>query len=156
MVIDRRFRHRVVRLMITSLLALSSISLLAFATLETSMAVRIGLAAGSLLMPLTLGLSLRWPTFQNALIIPSLLVSLSLLAICGFHLPTDRIARAGWLLITVGIMAGGALGAWFWFRWAPVPATLADPFSSGRWALIGIHAGLVVAGLAIVGTSALS
>ena len=70
------------------------------------------------------------------------------------RVPEGQVARAGWVLITTGVFLGGILGAWFWFRWLPVPAALADPFSRGRWALIAIHVCLIVFGLALVGLSA--
>ena len=46
-----------------------------------------------------------------------------------------------------GILLGSVLGLWFWYRVLPVPAALDDPFSPGRWTLIGIHIALIVLGL---------
>jgi hypothetical protein len=70
-------------------------------------------------------------------------------AFCLEWLPTDRVAAAGWLLMTGGVALGGGLGLWLWYRLLPVPASLDDPFSCGRWALVALHVGLIVAGYAI-------
>jgi hypothetical protein len=48
------------------------------------------------------------------------------------------------------------LGAWFWFRWLPVPRSLHNPFAPGRWVLIGVHVGMIIVGIGLVGLSALS
>jgi hypothetical protein len=56
----------------------------------------------------------------------------------------------GWLTTTAGILLGGGLGAWFWYRWFPVPASLEDPCSRARWLLIGVRVALIVAGLLLV------
>ena len=45
---------------------------------------------------------------------------------------------------------GGTLGMWFWFRVAPVPDALDQPFSRGRWFLVGAHAALIVAGMVFI------
>src|SRR5258705_3506204 len=95
-------------------------------------------------MPSILALSLRRPRLRYALILPSSLVTVALVAICVTALPEGQVARAGWVLITTGVFLGGILGAWFWFRWLPVPAALADPFSRGRRALIASHGCLIV------------
>ncbi len=107
-------------------------------------------------MPVVLVLSLRMPVLRYALALPSTLVGLALVAVCVTALPAQAWARAGWLLLTAGIWFGGSLGAWFWFRWAPVPARLGDPFSRGRWALVAVHVLLVVVGLVLVGVAALA
>lgn len=125
------------------------------ATLDIHPAIGVGLAMGWVLMPTFLGLSLRWPGVRYALVIPSSLVSVSLFAICLTALPEDGGASAGWLLIAAGVLFGGVLGIWFWYRRFPVPNGLQDPFSSGRWALIAVHVGLIVVGLALVSLSAL-
>ncbi len=155
MTADGRFARRIVRLGLTSVFALGLIWFLSVVTLDAGPAIRIGLIGGWFLMPSFLGLSLRWPVLRRLLIVPSSLVSLALLAICLSAIPEGVVAHAGWLLITAGVLFGGTLGVWFWFRWLPVPARLADPFSAGRWALIGIHVSLTVAGLFLVGLSAL-
>lgn len=153
---DERFARRVIRLALTSVFALGFILLLWAMTLDTHVAVGIGLAAGWVLMPSILTLSLRWPVLRHGLIIPSSLVGLALLAICIGALPEDQGARTGWLLITGGVLFGGVLGAWFWLRWLPVPVGLHNPFSFGRWALVGAHVFLVAAGLVLVTISVLT
>src|SRR4030067_37302 len=54
---------------------------------------------------------------------------------------------AAWLPTTPRILLGATLGACFWYRGLPVPRTLDNPFSPGRWALIALHVSGVVAGL---------
>lgn len=107
-------------------------------------------------MPSILGFSLRWPTLRYVLVLPSFLVSVGLLAVCAMTPPANRVARAGWLFITVGVLLGGLLGVWFWFRWLPVPGGLAHPFSRGRRTLIAIHVFLIVVGLALVSIAAIA
>jgi hypothetical protein len=147
---DPRFAGRIRRLAGTSVVALGLIWGLA-ARIDAHPAVGLALAAGWLLMPLTLWLSLRHPMLRYGLIVPSALVGLALVALCATALPGDPLARAGWLTLTVGILVGGGLGGWFWFRWLPVPAALDDPFAPGRWLLVAVHVGLVCAGLLMVG-----
>jgi len=55
-------------------------------------------------------------------------------------------------MITAGVVFGGVLGLWFWYRLLPVPAVLDDPYAPGRWALIGIHVALITAGLMMAAT----
>jgi hypothetical protein len=85
---------------------------------------------------------------------PATLIAGALLAI-SFNNGIDQPEAAGWWLLTAGIVLGIVLGAWFWFRWLPVPAALDDPFSPGRWALIAVHAALVLVGLVVVAGSLL-
>jgi hypothetical protein len=73
-----------------------------------------------------------------------------LVALCLTALPSEPLARAGWVLVTAGILLGGVLGGWFWFRWLPVPASLDAPFAPGRWVLVAVHVSMIVAGLALV------
>lgn len=152
---DPAFGKRVLRLTIISAFALALIWFLSAVTLQTHPMIGRGLALGWLLMPSILGLSLRWPRLRYALIIPSTLISLALLAICITALPdVNKVVGSGWLLVTSGVLLGGVLGAWFWFRWLPVPRRLMDPFSRGRWALIAVHIGLIVIGLGLISSSA--
>ena len=107
-------------------------------------------------MPTILGLSLRWPRFRYGLVVPATLVTGALLAICATALPENHVAVSGWLLVTGGVLLGGVLGVWFWFRLLPVPTDLTDPFSGGRLALIVVHVGLIIIGLGLVGFVAVS
>ncbi len=132
-----------------SAVALGLIWGLAVATLEAPVAVDAAFAAGWLLMPLTLVASLRRPGLRYGLVLPASLVSIGLLSVCLGWLPVDPAATAGWLLMTAGVALGGGLGLWLWFRLLPVPARLDDPFSTARWALIGVHVALVVAGFGL-------
>jgi hypothetical protein len=151
---DPAFSRRIVRLARTSAVALGYILLLWVVTLDTATIVGLSLALGWILMPTILWLSLRVPKLRYALIVPSSLVSVALLAICLTALPDDPVARAGWVSITAGILLGGLLGMWFWFRWAPVPAQLNHPFSPGRWMLVGVHIAMIVTGLVLVSLAA--
>jgi hypothetical protein len=151
---DPRFTERVVRLTITSACALALIWFLSTVTLQPHPMIGLGLALGWVLMPSVLGLSLRWPRLRYALIVPATLVTVALLAICATALPQNRVIASGWLLITGGVLLGALLGAWFWFRWMPVPGRFSDPFSRGRWALIVVHIGLIALGVGLIGFSA--
>lgn len=144
---DPRFSGRVRRLALTSVVALGLIWVLAVATLEAPPVVGIALAAGWLLMPAILVASLARPAVRYALVVPATLVGLSLLAISWAWLPDHSVAATGWLLLTTGILLGGWLGLWFWYRLLPVPRQLDDPFSPARLALIGVHVALIVIGL---------
>jgi hypothetical protein len=152
---DPAFARRIIRLGFTSSIALGLVWLLATVTLDAYTGVGASLALGWLMMPSILFLSLRRPQLRYALAIPSALVGVPLLIICASNLPEGQIARTGWLLLTAGILSGGVLGVWFWFRWLPVPGWLHAPFSPSRWALVGLHVGLVVFGLVLVGVTAL-
>lgn len=147
---DRRVRRRVQRLAVVSLVALGLIWALASSTLEEPMVVTSVvtsmLGIGAFLMPGFLAWSLVEPRHRYLLIVPSTLVSLALLAICLGLLPSAPIAAAGWQLMTGGVLLGGALGLWLWFRVLPVPAALDDPYAPGRWLLIGVHVGMIVIG----------
>jgi hypothetical protein len=153
---DARFAARIRRLIVISLVALAALLALATATVRVPVAAGAALAGGWLLMPACLALSLRRPRWRYALVVPATLVSAGLLAICAVALPQAPLARAGWLLATGGVLVGGLLGGWFWFRWAPVPRQLDDPFCTGRWIGVGLHAALVTAGIALVALSAAS
>jgi hypothetical protein len=149
---DPRFARRVRRLTAVSSVALGLIWGLAVTSLDAPAAVDGALAVGWLLMPLTLAASLRYPRLRYGLVLPASLVSIGLLAACVGWLPGSGIAAAGWLLMTAGVAVGGGLGLWFWYRALPVPTTFDDPFSRSRWALVGAHVSLVLAGLVLAAT----
>jgi hypothetical protein len=107
------------------------------------------LGTGWVLMPAVLVGSLAEPRFRYLVALPASLVTLGLLAICVGWLPSSPAIAAGWVLVTAGVLLGGSLGLWLWFRLLPVPGSLDDPLAPGRWALIAVHAGLVVAGLVL-------
>lgn len=152
---DPAFAKRVIRLAMTSAVALGLICVLAAVTLETNRGIRVSLALGWVLMPTILLLSLRRPVLRYALAVPSGLVGVALLLICAGDVPNGSIARAGWTLLTAGILVGSVLGIWFWFRWLPVPDRLHPPFSSGRWALIVLHVLLMTAGIVLIAATTL-
>lgn len=143
---DRRMARRVKRLGGVSSVALGLIWGLAVATLNAPGWVTAALAAGWALMPAILFASLAHPRLRYALVLPASLVGFSLLAICVWWPPPAASAAAGWWLMTAGISLGAVLGLWFWYRLLPVPRWLDDPYSVGRWSLIGLHVALMVAG----------
>jgi hypothetical protein len=147
---DPRFARRVIRLAATSVIALGLIFFQYALMKGGSAPILIVLGAGWILMPAILVLSLRLPALRYGLAVPSVLVSFALAAICLGNIPSSATARSGWLLVTCGVWLGGLLGVWFWLRWLPVPASLSDPYSPGRWALIALHVGLVIAGLSLL------
>jgi hypothetical protein len=144
------FAMRVVRLTWVAAVALGVIWWLARIVIPDQPFAHHMLAAGWLLMPSILATSLRWPILRYALVIPSSLTTVGLLVICLSALPPAGAARVGWLLTTGGILLGGVLGIWFWFRWLPVPPSLSEPFSAGRWAFIGVHVGLIAGGMLLL------
>lgn len=152
---DERFAGRVRRLAFTATVALGIVWALAALTLQAPPAIDLALLIGWLLMPSILFASLADPRWRYALVVPSSLVGVPLLAICAFWLPPGAVAAAGWLLVTAGIMLGSLLGLWFWYRLLPVPASLDDPFSPGRWTLIAVHVALIVGGLPLAATALL-
>lgn len=147
---DPAFAHRVRRLAVVSAIALGLLWWLARAMPGVPRAVPLALLGGWILMPLTLAASLRWAPVRVLVALPATLVGGALVAISFLALPRGGVARAGWITITAGVLLGGFLGAWFWYRWLPVPASLDDPFARGRKALIGVHAALIVIGLLLV------
>jgi hypothetical protein len=153
---DRRFAGRVRRLALTSVVALGAIWSLAVATLDAPSVIGLGLAAGWLLMPTILIASLADPRWRYALVLPATLVGTSLLAISVAWLPALPLAAAGWAMITAGVLMGGVLGLWFWYRLVPVPTRLDDPFSAGRLALIRAHVALIVIGLLLAASPILT
>ena len=150
---DRRFEWRVKRLAAVSSVALGLIWALVVTTVAPPPPVDAVLAAGWLLMPTTLAASLRYPRLRYGLVIPASLVSIGLLAVCVGWLPAEPTIALGWILMTAGVALGGALGLWFWYRILPVPARFDDPFSTGRWALIGVHIALVTVGFGLAATA---
>ena len=150
---DSLFAVRVRRLALTAVVALGVIFGLAVATLDAPPALDLALLLGWMTMPALLFASLRDPRWRYALVVPSTLVGVPLLAICAFWLPAGTVAAVGWMLITTGILLGALLGLWFWYRLLPVPQPLDDPFSPGRWMLISVHIGLIVVGLTLASTA---
>ncbi len=153
---DPRVTGRVKRLSLVSAIMLGLIWVLAVGTLESPYLVGAALFAGWLLMPLTLVASLYRPTARYWLVLPSTLVSLGLLAIVLGWTPAEPAAASGWLLMSAGVLLGGGMGLWLWFRVLPVPTRLDDPLSGGRWALIGVHVALVVTGATLVLATAIA
>lgn len=146
---DRRVCRRIVRLAAVSLVALGLVWGLAVTTLEAPPAIDVILALGWLLMPTALLLGLASASARYLLVVPASLITIGLVAICIGWLPASAAAAAGWLLMTAGVVLGGILGLWFWFRLAPVPAAFDDPFARGRWILIGVHVGLILVGWSV-------
>lgn len=146
---DAAFSRRVRRLVVISLVALGAIWALALATTEAPLVADLLLAAGWIGMPTLLLASLERPRLRFLLTAPAISVTVGLVMV-ALQSGMEGLALAGWWLTSAGVGVGGALGTWFWFRWIPVPRELDQPFSSGRWALIGLHAALVVAGIALV------
>lgn len=147
---DPRVVGRVKRLALVSAVMLGVIWALAVDTLVSPYLVGALLFAGWLLMPVTLVASLYAEAARYWLALPSTLVSLGLLLVVLTKLPSDPMAAAGWVLMLAGVALGGGMGLWLWFRVLPVPRSLDDPLSHGRWALIGAHVALVVAGAVLV------
>ena len=143
---DRLFRHRVRRLVAISSVALGVIWGLAFVE-DPSTWVLVLLVVGWVSMPTILAASLNRPSLRYALIVPASAVSVGLIGLV-MAAPQDTVI--GWLFITAGILLGGSLGVWFWFRWLPVPRILDDPFGWPRMTLIGLHVALVLVGATLV------
>lgn len=141
------FAPRVRRLVWISATALGAIWAAAVTTLDAPLWVESLLAAGWALMPVLLALSLREPRVRYFVALPATLVTVALGATIVLGVAPTTLATAGWVLITAGILFGGLLGMWFWYRMIPVPAGLSDPYATGRWMLIGIHTGLILVGL---------
>lgn len=146
---DAGFARRVMRLGAVSVIAPGIIWWLAATRLAVPPWLLVMLPAGWWLMPTVLFASLPWPGLRPLLILPSTLITVPVLAIVVWWLPASLVAAIGWVLIAGGLLMGGVQGGWFWFRWAPVPEALDDPFSAWRWRLIAIHVGLIVLGLVL-------
>jgi hypothetical protein len=149
---DRRINARVRRLVAVSVVALGIIWALARTTLELPGAIEAALAVGWALMPLVLAASLAVPRLRYLLTLPASLESAALLALLMGWRPADPLSAVGWILITAGILVGGTLGLWLWYRLLPVPAWLDDPSATARWGLIGVHVALVAAGMLLAST----
>jgi len=142
---DPRFMKRMKRLIVVSAVALGLICLLVYTTSDAGWGAIGLMIAGWVSMPTLLAGGLARPKWRYLLVVPAGLVSTSLVIVAvGFD--GSAVAKLGWWLMTAGVLVGGTLGGWFWYRWMPVPPMLEEPFSSGRWTLIAIHAGLVVTG----------
>jgi hypothetical protein len=152
---DLRVRGRVTRLALVSIVALGLVLGLA-TTLRPTAAILVALALGWATMPAVLAWSLVRPAARYLLAVPASLVTLGLLAICVTALPPASVAATGWLLMTAGVLIGGGLGIWFWYRAIPVPAALEDPFGRGRWMLIAVHVSLVVVGWGLTASTLLA
>lgn len=146
---DPRFCARLRRLVLVSSVMLGLITLLAALSSEAPPLVIGLLALGWILMPTLLDASIERPHLRYLLALPATLVAGGLISV-AIRFEGEPGAQAGWWLITAGVALGGILGAWFWFRWMPVPERLDDPFSPGRIALITAHVALIVIGVALV------
>jgi hypothetical protein len=122
---------------------------LAVWTTDAPPMVDVALLLGWVLMPTILAISLDRPAWRYGLVLPASLVGIGLLAISIAWRPESEVAGTGWLLITGGVVLGGWLGLWLWYRMAPVPVQLDDPFAPGRLALIRAHVALIVVGIAL-------
>lgn len=143
---DQVFSHRIRRLVVISAVALGVIWGLAYLQGATAWS-QLLIALGWLLMPVLLARSLRRPALRYLLVLPASCVSLGLI---GVVLSQPAATMVGWILVTIGVLIGGTLGMWFWYRWAPVPPILENPFGSSRLVLIAVHAGLILVGVGLV------
>jgi len=143
------FASRVKRLTAVSATALGGIFLLVSLTGDAGWVASGLMIGGWVSMPVLLAKSLRQPRWRYLLAVPAGLVLASLLTVAlGFD--GSALSRVGWWVMTAGVLVGGTLGGWFWYRWAPVPRPFDAPFARGRWMLIAVHAGLVVVGAVLV------
>jgi hypothetical protein len=147
---DPGFAPRVRRLVAVSTVALGVVTYLAATTTGAPLWILTMLATGWLMMPIILAGSLRRPKLRYGLVAPAGLVGGGLTCLCLGWLPDDPTTAVGWTLVTAGVLLGGTLGSWFWYRLAPVPAAMEPPFSVARLALIAVHTGLVVLGVALI------
>jgi membrane associated rhomboid family serine protease len=147
---DERFAWRIRRLSVVAVLALGAIFGMWAAITERQTAAGILLGSAWLGMPSILWTSLRWPALRYLLTVPASLAITGMLVAALFGPPGGVLGRAGWLITLSGLLVGGTLGAWLWYRWFPVPRVLDDPFSRTRWLLVGVHIALVTGGLALM------
>src|SRR5512138_1990623 len=104
---DPQFARRISRLAFTSVIALGVIYFLARFTSNASATTVAALAAGWVLMPAILFMSLRFPLLRYALVIPSTLVAISLIAITALAVHDSIAVLAGWFFIGAGVLLGG-------------------------------------------------
>jgi hypothetical protein len=149
MTADELFAGRVRRLVGVSSVALGVIFWLAYDAVGGAWGAAAMLGAAWVTMPLVLASSLRRPHLRYLLVVPASLASIGLLAV-AVEFDGTATASLGWWLVTAGVWLGAALGAWFWFRWVPVPRPLDQPFSTARWRLAGSHIALVSTGVLCV------
>lgn len=149
MSVDAHFARRVRRLVAISSIMLGVITLLAALSPESEPFAIGLLVAGWILMPTMLDVSVERPRLRYMLMLPATLVAAGLISVAS-SAPGWSIVTAGWWLVTVGVLFGGGLGMWFWYRWIPVPRDLDNPFSLRRATLIVIHVTLIVAGMSLI------
>ncbi len=143
---DRAFTHRIRRLVWISALALGVIWVLAFVEGAPPWALLL-VAAGWVLMPVLLAASIRQPALRLLLVAPAGCASLGLIGVTASAGPDTTL---GWAMVTAGVLFGGTLGMWLWYRWAPVPPSFDSPFGLPRIGLIAVHVGLILFGLGLV------
>lgn len=146
---DPGFAARVRRLIIVSVVALGSISLLVVFAADSGWPPAALMITGWVLMPPLLASSLSKPKWRYLLPLPATTASVALLLV-AVESTGSSWARAGWWMMAGGLLTGGSLGVWFWYRWLPVPRPLDEPFSTGRWLLVSAHVGLVAIGWLLV------
>jgi hypothetical protein len=138
--------RRVHRLIFVSSVALGVITGLAVSDEGPLWAVS-ALGASWVTMPMVLWASVDRPQLRYLLVVPATLATVGLL---GMALATNGAASAGWLIVMIGISTGGTLGMWFWYRLAPVPHALDDPYGTPRLSLLAVHIALVLIGIGII------
>lgn len=149
MTTDPGFTARIRRLIGVSIVALGSITLLVFVVADAGWLPTALLISAWVLMPALLAYSLSKPVWRYLLALPAVAASVALLLV-AIESTGPSWAWAGWWMMTIGVLSGGSLGTWFWYRWLPVPRPLDEPFSRGRWVLVSIHAGLIATGWLLV------
>jgi hypothetical protein len=147
---DPQFGRRIKRLVAVSAIALGLITLFVATVADDPGWLPPTLMAGGwVLMPTILAYSLRRPSLRYLLALPAGAVSAALVLV-SVRFADPGWATAGWWMMTAGVLMGGSLGMWFWYRLAPIPQALDRPFSPGRWALVATHIGLISVGWLLV------
>lgn len=149
MTTDPRFTARIRRLIGVSTVALGSITLLVVFTADAGWLPAALMISGWVFMPALLAYSLPKPMSRYLLALPAAAASVALLLV-AIESTGSVWTRAGWWMLAIGLLTGGSLGVWFWYRWLPVPRPLDEPFSAGRWVLVSAHVGLVAVGWLLV------